>query len=131
VGELRQIIWVPRDICSLCRSLCGNGKIFPWTLLWVCPRTSKGYDLTLFGSLWTVSQSLLIFFRWTPDIQPGSMPRYILTGLRPYAEFPLLSSLIEGQFLSLISGSNCSNVLVLVSSEAQLIIHKLMAKQKG
>ena len=45
-------------------------------------------------------------------------------------EFLLLSSLIEGQSLSLISGSNSRNVLVLVSSEVQLIIHKLTARQK-
>ena len=45
-------------------------------------------------------------------------------------EFLLLSSLIEGQSLSLAFGSNSRNVLVLVSFEVQLIIHKLMTKQK-
>ena len=94
VGELRPTTCVPQDICSLCPFLCGNEKTFPWTLLWVCPAHPRA--MTLFGSLWTVSLSLLIFFRWTLDIQPRSMPRYILTELCPYTEFPLLSSLIEG-----------------------------------
>ena len=66
VGELRQTTCVPQDICSPCPFLFGNGKIFPWTLLWVCPAHPRA--MTLFGSLWTVSLSLLIFFWWTPDI---------------------------------------------------------------
>ena len=37
--------------------------------------------MILFGSLWTVSLSLLILSRWTLNIQPRSMLRYILIGL--------------------------------------------------
>ena len=65
-GELKQIICVLWDIYSPCPFLFGNGKIFLWTLLWVCPAHPRA--MILFGSLWTVSLSLLIFSWWTLDI---------------------------------------------------------------
>ena len=102
-GELRQTICVPQDICSPCLSLFGNGKIFLWISLWVYPARPRA--ITLFGSLWIALPNPLIFFRWIPDIQPRSMPSYILTGLWTYMEFLLLSSLIEGQSLSLALGA--------------------------
>ena len=128
VEGLKQTICVRLNFYSPCLFLFENGKIFLWILLWVYPTHPRA--TTLFGSLWTVSLSLLIFFQWTLNIQPRSMLRYILIELRPYMKFPLLSSLIGGQFLSLISRSNCNNFSVLASLEAQLIIHKLMAKLK-
>ena len=129
VGELRQTTCIARDICSPCPFLFGNRKIFPWILLWVYPAQPRA--ITLSGSLWTISLSLLILSWWRFHIEPGSMRRYTLIRLWPYMEFPLLSSLIGDQSLSPTSRSNSRNVLVFVSSEAQLIIRKWMGKQKG
>ena len=129
VGELRQTTCIPRDICSPCLFLFGNGKIFPWISLWVYPARPRA--ITLFGSLWIALPSQLISSQWILDIQLESLPHCILTGLWPCMEFLLLSSRIEGQSLSLAFGSNSNNVLVLVSSKVQPIIHRLTAKQKG
>ena len=108
-------ICIHLDFYNPCLSLFRNRRIFPRTLLWVCPARQRG--MTLFGSLWIALPSLLIFFLWIPGIQPRSMSSCILTGLWPCMEFLLLSSLIEAQSLSLVFGSNSRNLLVLLSSE--------------
>ena len=103
VGELRQTTCIPRDICSPCLFLFGNRKIFPWISLWVYPARPRA--ITLFGSLWIALPSPLISSWWIQGIQPRSMLSCILTGLWPCMEFLLLSSLIEGQSLSLVLGA--------------------------
>ena len=93
------------------------------------PHISKGYD-----SIWVIVDRLTKFAHFIPVDTKYIAKKYAeiyFNRIVTLHRVPLLSSLIEGQFLSLISGTNCSNVLVFVSSEAQHIIHKLMAKQKG
>ena len=129
VEELRWTTCVYLDFYSPCPFLFGNRRIFPWISLRVYPAPPRA--LIPSGSLWTASPSQPIFFRWILGTLPESMRRYTLIRLWPYMEFLLLSSLIEGQFLSLVSGRNSRNVWVLISSEARHTTHKLMVKLKG
>ena len=93
------------------------------------PRTSKGYN-----SIWVIVDGLTKSAHFIPVDTKYTAKKYVeiyFDRIVTLQEFPLLSSLIKGQFLSLIFGSDYRNVLVLVSSEAQHIIHKLMAKLEG
>ena len=51
--ELRQTICVHRVSCSLFLFRFGNGRIFSWILLQVCPHTAKWYD-----SIWVIVDRL-------------------------------------------------------------------------
>ena len=63
VEGLRQTICVCLDFYGLCLSLFGNGRIFLWTLLWVCPAQQRG--MTLFRSLCKSAHFLLVDTRYS------------------------------------------------------------------
>ena len=90
------------------------------------PRTTKGYD-----SIWVIVDRLTKSTHFLPVDTRYSAKKYAKLYFNQIVTLhgvPLLSSLIEDQSLSLVSGSNFRNVLVLVSSEVQLIIRKLTAR---
>ena len=93
------------------------------------PRMAKGYD-----SIWVIVDRLTKSAHFLLVDTRYSAKRYAklyFDRVVPYMEFLLPLSLIEGQFLSLASRSNSRSAWVLVSSEVQLIIRKLMVRQKG
>jgi hypothetical protein len=53
VEESKPIIWDPLKIYNPWAFLSGNGKTYVWTSLWVCPRTSRGYN-----SIWVIVDHL-------------------------------------------------------------------------
>ena len=77
------------------------------------PRTAKGYD-----SIWVIMDHLTKFAHFLPVDIRYSAKKYAKLYFNQIVTLhgvPLLSSLIEDQSLSLVSGSNSRNVLVLVS----------------
>ena len=93
------------------------------------PRTSKGYD-----SIWVIVDRLTKSAHFIPVDTKYTAKKYAEIYFdRIVTLHGVLLTIISnrGSVLSLISRSDYRNVLVLISSEAQHIIHKLMAKQKG
>ena len=93
------------------------------------PRTSKGYN-----SVWVIVDRLTKSAHFLPLDTRYSARKYAKLYFNRIVTLhgvPLTIISDKGQFLSLAFGSNSRNVLVLVSSEVQLIIHKLTAKLKG
>ena len=78
------------------------------------PRTSKGYN-----SIWVIVDRLTKSAHFLPVNSKYSTSKYAelyLDQIMTLHGVPLLLSLIEGQFLSLASGSSSRSVLVPVSS---------------
>ena len=79
------------------------------------PHTSKGYD-----SIWVIVDHLTKSIHFLLVDTRYSAKKYAKLYFNQIVTLhgvPLLSSLIEDQSLSLVSGSNFINVLVLVTSE--------------
>ena len=93
------------------------------------PRTTKGYN-----SIWVIVDRLTKSAHFIPVDTKYTARKYAkiyFDQIGTLHGVPLTIISDRGSFLSLISRSNCSTILVLVSSEAQHIIHKLMVKLKG
>ena len=91
------------------------------------PRTAKGYD-----SIWVIVDSLTKSAHFFPvDIRYSAKKYAKLYFDRVVILHGVSLTIVSGPSLSLASRSNSRNVLVLFSSEVQLIIRKLTVRQKG